>query len=147
VNERNFKIGAREFKLLKIDTFKQWHIARRLGPIIGDIIPVAQRLKPVFEQQGISETEKFEAVAKLFQPIMNGLSKLSDADSDFILLGLCSSVEMKNSGVWSRVVHEKAGLMFQDLELPELLQIAGRAFQFNLAGFFKSNPQISQVGA
>ncbi len=144
--ERDFKIGNREFKLLKLDTFKQFHIARRIGPIIGDLIPIAHKLRSLSldTDDKLSEEQKLEALAPILQPLIDGFSKLSDQDADFVLMGLCSAVEMKNSGVWSRVVHEKAGLMFQDLELPELLQIAGRAFQFNLAAFFKPSPSISQ---
>jgi len=144
MNERDFKIGAREFKLMKIDPFKQFHIVRRLGPIMGDIFPLAQKLMKL-QKENMTETETFEAIAMLAQPIMSGLAKLSDEDATFVLLGLCSAVEMKQmpTGNWAKLVHDKAGLMFQDLELPELLQIAGRAFQFNLAGFFNLSRQTS----
>jgi hypothetical protein len=144
MSERDFTIGLREFKLLKIDTFKQFHIARRLMPIMGDIMPLAKKLKDL-EKEDLSEDAKFDAIATLAQPIMNGIAKLSDEDANLVLLGLCSSVEMKQMpiGNWARVANDKAGLMFHDLELPELLQIAGRSFIFNIARFFPSAPQAS----
>lgn len=146
MSERDFQIGAQEFKLSKIDPFKQFHIVRRLGPILGDIIPVAQSIKNAVSGEQ-SEDQKFETIAKLVQPILNGLSKLSDEDSNRVLLGLLSSVEMKQSpaGNWARVARDES-LMIETLDLPVLLQAAGRAFAYNLSGFFCTAHQTSHGG-
>jgi hypothetical protein len=145
MSDRDFEIGTRKFKLNKIDAFKQFHVVRRLGPILGDIIPVAQKLKGL-NSENQSQDEMFDAIAKISQPILIGLSKLSDADSNMVLISLCSAVEMQQSmGNWARVATD-AGLMFQDLDLPTLLQIAGRAFIYNLSGFFAAAPQVSHGG-
>ncbi len=145
--ERDFSIGDRQFKLNKLDAFKQFHIVRRLGPILGDIIPMARKLKGVGSAENMSEEEKFDAFAELAAPVMNGISKLSDADANLVLLGLCSAVEVRQaqSNNWARVAVGE-NLMMGDLELPVLLQVAGRAFAYNLAGFFASAPQVSHGG-
>jgi hypothetical protein len=146
MSERDFKAGGREFKLSKLDAFKQFHIVRRLGPILGDIIPVAQKLKGI-KEEGQSEEEKFETIAQLAKPIMEGLSKLSDQDANIVLLGLLSSVEVKQQPAnnWARIARD-GNLMIQDMELPVMLQVAGRAFAYNLAGFFAIAPQTSHGG-
>jgi hypothetical protein len=83
----------------------------------------------------LSEDQKMEAVAEIAGPVMDGLSKLTDADSDFVLRGLLASVQMKQAtGNWAAVATQEM-LMIQDMELPVLLQIAGRAFMFNLGNF------------
>lgn len=148
MTEREFEIGTRKFKLNKIDAFKQFHIVRRLGPILGDLITSMQGMSKLKTLDTASETEKLDQIAKLVSPIMNGLSKLSDEDANKVLLGLCSAVEVQQMpvGNWARVGSD-AGLMMQDLELPVLLQIAGRAFAYNLAGFFAIAPQVSHGGA
>jgi hypothetical protein len=135
-SERDFEVGNRKFKLNKIDAFKQFHIVRRIGPILSELIPVAQKLSKLSAEQ-MNESQ-FESIA----PILTGISKLSDEDANKVLLGLCSAVEMFQpaSNSWSRVATD-AGLMFHDLEFPTLLQIAGRAFQYNMAGFFAALPQ------
>lgn len=146
MSERDFQAGGKEFKLSKIDAFKQFHIVRRLGPILGDIIPVAQKLKGM-KTEGQSEDEKFEMIAEIAKPVMQGLSKLSDEDANRVLLGLLSSVEVKQqTGNWARIARDE-NLMIQDLELPIMLQVAGRAFAYNLAGFFAIAPQASHGGA
>ncbi len=147
MTERDFAIGDRQFKLNKLDAFKQFHIVRRLGPILGDIIPLARKLKGVGDADSMSEEDKFSAFAEMVAPIMNGISKLSDADANLVLLGLCSAVEVRQpqSNSWARVAVGD-NLMMGDLELPVLLQVAGRAFVYNLAGFFASAPQASHGG-
>ena len=86
-------------------------------------------------KQQMSEDEQLDQSAKFIAPIMDGLAKLSDKDSEFVLYNLLSAVEINQGGVWARIVVND-NLMFQNLELPVLLQAAGRAFMFNMQGFF-----------
>lgn len=149
MSERDFEENGYKFKLNKIDTFKQFHIVRRIGPILGDIMPVVAKLRSKFKdmEEEQDEGKKFEQIALLIHPIMQGLSKLSDQDADFVLLGLLSAIEMQQiningSSLWMKVSND-SGLQFQSLELPTLLQIAGRSFAYNLRSFFSLLPQTS----
>ncbi len=137
--EREFSVGGRNFKLCKIDAFKQFHIVRRVGPLLSDLLPVMK--DTVKLQQMASESEKLDQVAKLVAPVMTGLAKLSDKDADLVLFGLLSSVEVQQAaGNWAKVSTESM-LMIQDMELPVLIQLAGRAFMYNIAGFFSALPR------
>jgi len=138
--DRDFSIGGREFKLSKLDALKQYHIVRRVGPILSDILPAFGETKKLQNPEKLSENEKLEALAKIVSPIVNGLGKLSDADSELVLFGLLSAVEVKQSVGWAKVSNGSL-LMMQDLELPVLLQCAGRAFVYNLSSFFAGLPQ------
>lgn len=142
VSDRDFEIGQRKFKLSKLDAFKQFHIVRRLGPLLADLLPAMKGVQKV-QSSKLSEEEKFDQMAAMAAPFMTGLSKLSDADADLVLMGLLSSVEVQQAtGNWARIAQSNM-VMIQDLELPVLLQIAGRAFMFNLSGFFSALPQAS----
>lgn len=143
MSDRDFEIGSRKFKLSKIDAFKQFHIVRRIGPILSDLLPAMRDAGKFKNLDSLSEEDKLEQIAKFASPFMTGLSKLSDADADLVLFGLLSSVEMQQvQGNWAKVATPTM-LMMQDLELPVLLQIAGRAFMFNLSGFFGALPHQS----
>lgn len=133
-----FSIGPRKYKIGKMDAFKQFHIVRRIAPILGELIPAASKMKSKNASQ-ITDQD-YESLA----PIMNGIAMLSDEDANKVLLGLCSCVEIyqETSKSWARVSTD-SNLMFQDLELVELLQIAGRAFVYNMKGFFTLLPQVS----
>lgn len=145
MSERDFEIGTRKFKLHKIDAFKQFHIVRRIAPILADLLPAMKDIQRINkEADQMSETEKLDEFAKIAAPLMTGLSKLSDEDSNRVLFGLLSAVEVQQgaNGGWAKVATDSM-LMMQDLELPVLLQIAGRAFMFNLSGFFAVLPRQS----
>lgn len=136
MSDRDFEIGGKKFKLLKIDTFKQFHVVRRIAPILAELLP-AMKDGPA------AKGTDLDKVAAFVSPIMNGLSKLSDADADFVLINLLSAVEVQQSaGNWAKVA-QGGMLMIQDFELPVLLQIAGQSFMFNLSGFFGALPHKS----
>jgi hypothetical protein len=143
MSERDFTINGMNFKLNKIDVFKQFHIARRLSPIMGEIMAIAPKVKSLKED--MDEKEKFDAIAQLAKPIMDGFSKLSDADANLVLLGLCSAVEIQQTNNWARISNGEV-LQFNMLELPVLLQVAARSFMYNVSGFFSIAPQTSHGG-
>jgi len=138
--ERDFELNGKKFKLNKINAFKQFHIVRRIGPILSELLPAIKTL----DGKDKSKEQNLEDIAKVMTPIMEGLSKLSDEDSERVLYGLLAAVEMQQgSGGWAKVATDGVPpmLMMQDLELPILIQLAGRAFFYNLSGFFNVAPQ------
>lgn len=142
--EKSFEIGNKKFKLSKIHAFKQFHIVRRLSPVLADLLPGIKSVAKSKPDAKMSEEEQLDQMAKLVGPFMTGISKLSEADADKVLYGLLSGVEMQQeSGNWAFIAND-AGLMFDNLELPVLLQAAGRSFMYNMAGFFAVLPQASR---
>ncbi len=145
MKNRDFKIGDKEFKLSKIDPFKQFHIVRRIAPILSDVIPILSQIKQVKDDQ-MSELDKLAEFGRLASPLMVGISKLSDEDSDKVLKGLLGAVEIKQEqGNWARIVQDSQ-IMFSNLDLPILLAAAGHSFMFNMSGFFDVLPQVSPGG-
>ena len=145
-DERDFSVGDKKFKLSKIDALKQFHIVRRLGPILGDIIPIAQSIRRV-KLTDMNEEDQFSLTSKLIAPFMVGISKLSDADAQLVLLGLCSAVEIYQPeyNTWGKVAGSET-LSFSNLGLPLLLRIAAQSFMYNLSDFFALAPQVSHGG-
>lgn len=139
--ENSFEVGAKKFKLGKIDAFNQFHIVRRIGPLIAELVPTMGAVTKA-KVDGLSEEEKLAVFGKIAEPIMTGLARLSDADAEYVLFRLLASVEVYQDafGTWAKIASSN-GLMIQDLELPVLLQAAGRALAFNLSGFFDSLPR------
>ncbi|MDH4163328.1 MAG: hypothetical protein OEW15_11665 [Nitrospirota bacterium] len=138
-----FKIGDKNFKIGKLDAFRQFHIVRRISPLLAEVMPsIASMSKAAKNADNLTEDEKLDEFAKIAQPILAGLSKLSDADADYVLYRLLSVVEVEQPQfrTWAKIATD-TGLVMQDLELPVLLQAAGRALMFNLSGFFALLPQ------
>lgn len=132
--DNNFEISGKKFKVSKINVMKQYHVVRRIAPILGEMIPSIKSIAK--KSENLSQEEMLDQAAEILTPIMNGLSKLSDKDSDFVLFTLLSAVEVQQeAGNWARLVQNDS-LMFDTFELPILLQAAGRSFVFNMSGFF-----------
>lgn len=141
--DQNFEIGGKKFKLRKIDAIKQFHIARRIAPLLSEILPVMGQISKVSKDAELSEEQRFDQFAKIAEPVFNGFSKLSDDDADRLLYSLLYAAEIQQEqGNWAKISNGSQ-LMFQDLDLPVLLQVAGRAFAYNLSGFFSALPRGS----
>ena len=138
---RDFTLNGMQFKLGKIDAFRQFHIVRRIGPLLAELVDSLRTIGKV-DADKMSEQEKLEHFSKLAAPVMQGLAKLSDADADYVLLRLLSSVEVHQEkfNSWAKVATDQA-IAMQDLDLPILLQVAGRALMYNLSGFFALLPR------
>lgn len=135
MSERDFSIGNIKFKLNKLGIFKQFHLSRYILPIMGDIIPIASKIS------ANKNADQFETLV----PILTWMSKLPKKEAEEIFLTLLSCVEMQQAqGGWAYLANDTT-LMFQDLELPTLFQVAGRAFGYNLKGFLAASPLASSA--
>lgn len=134
-------IGDKKFKLNKINALIQFHIIRRIGPLLSELMGVMAQIAKK-NVDGMSEDDKLSEFAKIANPIMAGLSKLSDTDSEYVLFRLLASVEMHQPqfNMWAKVAAD-TGILMQDLEIAVLMQLATKALMFNLKGFFSLLPQ------
>lgn len=139
--DKDFSIGQRQFKLGKINALKQFHIVRRIAPILAELAP---NLKGMAKLSTTNSEDQMEAAAQFLAPIMVGISKLSDKDSELVLFGLLESIEMKQDehGNWAKIARD-GQLLFENIDLGVLMQAAGRAFMYNLSSFFAVLPQVS----
>jgi len=147
----------------KLNARQQFHIARRLAPVVSVIGAIVPMLQGALEQQTMTPSENGEdeittqlrAMARravdmeaMAHPIMEALAALPDADCDYVLDLCLAVVQRMQSGngagpIWSDIWNARANkLMFEDIELPAMLQIAMEVLRENLMGFF-SGPQPS----
>jgi hypothetical protein len=118
----DFEIGGNEYRSGKMDTFKQFHVSRRLVPAFGSFIGAVGE-KPDF--------------AELMQPVMHAIASMTDADCDFILDACLSVVKRRQKDAWAPIyAGANQALMFDDIDMSVMLQIASKVIQDNLAGFF-----------
>lgn len=140
--EARCEIGGRSFNLNKINAINQFHIVRRIAPMLTGMISM---LGSIAGKKGkeLSQEEQVVQFAALSEPIMTALSKLSDADSEYVLYRLLASVEVqqKEHNIWAKVATADNGIMMQDIEFPVLMQLATKALMFNIKGFFSLLPQ------
>lgn len=120
--EIEFKIGENTYRAGKMNAMKQFHVARRIAPVVGSLVAL---------------TRGAPAMDEILQPIAEAIAKLSDGDCEYVLGACLSAVQRQSGQGWAAVWDSRVGrLMFEDIDLPAMIQIATRVLQDNLAPFF-----------
>lgn len=118
INNIKYQIG-------KLDAFKQLHLARRLAPCLFALGKVS------------SENLDIEgsAALALMGPIAEALSKMDDNDVNYIVTTCLNVCERQQSQGFARVMNG-SNLMFQDIDLSIMMQLAIAVIKENLGNFF-----------
>lgn len=128
-----FELEGHTYRANKIDARSQFHIVRRLAPVIGELVPALKGGKGELDA---------------LPPLANAISKLSDADADYCLFGLLKALSRKQpQGTGWGPVTTGEQLMYDDITMPQMLQLAWRAFSHNMSGFFAALPSDLQKAA
>jgi len=148
-----FTIGDVNYRTRhKMDARQQFHVARRIAPLISQIAAVGPALAVALSA---NNPQAMEALA---EPIAKALASMSDEECDYVLDRCLALVQRQSGGngasLWTDVWNARAGRMqFDDIQLPEMIQIATEVLRENLMGFFNTgggpspspSPQISQT--
>lgn len=122
-----FEINGQTYRASKMDAFKQFHIARRLAPL----------------HAGLSKASEAGATGLdgLVPAIAEAVAGMPDADCDYILQGCLAVVQRQQETRWVPIMAAGAKtLMFDDIDMGAMLQIAGQVITENLGGFFGASP-------
>lgn len=153
-------INGIEYRFGKMDPRTQFHVARRLSPLLGTIVATireggmldrvaqnapeateggseggeAAKLKPALLALSDEDIESLKAMAQ-------ALADLDDASLDYILDKTLVMVERASTGGGFTPIMAKSGvMMFDDITMPAMLQLAWGVIQENLMGFFPGRP-------
>ena len=121
-------LNGHTYRIGPLDARAQFHIVRRLAPIIGTLAPM------IGAKSDAGELETFAALA-------SALAKLSDEESDYCVFGLLKVVQRKQvNGLGWGPVCAGTSLMYEDITMADMLHLAWHAARVNLAGFFAALP-------
>jgi hypothetical protein len=116
------EVGGQKYRVGRIDARKQFHVARRLAPLLAGMSTLG---------------DKSAGFAALIGPLTDALSGMSDEDVDYVLdacLGVCQRIQANGQG--APVVNRGGALMFEDMDMGQMIQLAVKVIQENLGGFF-----------
>lgn len=136
---RDFSVAGKDYRARKMDAMQQFHIARRLTPVIGALIEAVPKDAIKGDKVDLSKIDPL----KMLEPIAGIISKMSDEDSEYILFACMENCERslgKGAG-WSAVKVKGGKIMYDDIDLPVMLQIFWAVVQENLGNFFPEAPQ------
>lgn len=129
-----FEINGIKYRISKLDAFKQFHVTRKIAPIVPTLIPIFVRFtadKKLSDDIG--------ALSELLGPFADGIAEMSDEASEYVIatcLGACQRSTGPNgwTAVWSKQANQ---CMFDDMDLGAIMQVVIKVVQDSLGPFIQ----------
>jgi hypothetical protein len=130
------EIEGHKYRTGKVDAFKQFHLVRKLMPLFSG-------LGETFSQMPdkVGEGDFWHSLG----PIAQAVSEMTQEDSEWCLKTCLGAVSVWNGQNWTPITTAGGQLMFDDMEMPTMLQLAFTVIQDNLGSFFPV-PQVQNSG-
>jgi hypothetical protein len=146
-----FEVGGHTYRANKLAAKKQFHVTRRLSPLLVGLIDSGVLANLRREAAKGAEAEPGKLLDNLTDKDLGGmlggvlanLASLPEPDVDYIIDACLAVTERRqDSGGWARLMTGDL-LQFQDLDMPAMLKIVWEVLRLNLSGFFGEGSPIS----
>ncbi|TCL04219.1 phage tail assembly chaperone [Sodalis ligni] len=122
-----FELKGKQYRTSALGVFDQLKVSRKLLPVIADMLGELKN----------GETSLLDALPKIAQTI----AALKDEDCDAILFPCLAVARRKQGNHWTPVFDPSSDtLMFDDLELMDVLHIVANVVGESLGNFFHDLP-------
>lgn len=136
-----FTVGGSQYRANAMPAFDQMVVAKRLLPAIKYVLTpeVLLMLAEAKKPEGGYDMSKIDVVS-LLPAMADAIHSLSDDDAERIVRTSLKYVLVQQSGgLWTAVMNQQGGLQFA-LDLKDMLEIAWKVIEGNLASFFPTAP-------
>jgi hypothetical protein len=125
------KIAGNDYRVGKLNALAQFHVTRRLGPML-----VVAGISVDMLSKGM-KVEMDDMVA-MAGPVMQFLAKMSDEDTDYCIFKCLGVVQRLQGSSWAALVAaDGKTLMFADLDMPVMIRLVLEVLKHNLGGFLE----------
>lgn len=147
-----FQVAGQTYRATRLDVLKQAQLVRRLLPVVSALAGlsklgaaqqavIAAQLSPGAPQAadgaGNAPAAPEANLQEVFQPIADALAGLPDEQFQYIFSTCMSAAQKQQGDRWVTIWSPQAQrLQFDDIGLPESLQIIIQVIGENLSGFF-----------
>jgi len=124
-----FTVGDHDYRASKMDALTQFHVLRRLSPVIGALKDLA----------GGDVAQKLDALG----PIAEVVSRIPDDDVEYVLGHCLATVQRKKDGDtgWAPIWNAAAKrAMFEDIDMVAMLSISGHVVMNAIGPFSFGRP-------
>ncbi|MBK5145844.1 hypothetical protein I2494_19435 [Budviciaceae bacterium BWR-B9] len=130
-----FEINGVEYRTAKLNVFDQLKVSRKLLPVLAGM---ASEFDAINSMRAGGDT--YALLATVVPKIADALADMSDDSVNAILHPCLSVTSRKHNKGWTPVFSQ-GELMFDDIDLPGMLQIVGRVVGESLGSFFPELPE------
>lgn len=127
---KDFKAGGLTLRPVQINARTQFHVARRLAPLLGR----------VGEIEAVQDDPLAAAVV-----LGQAIAALPDDQVDYILDAALDGAEVKQDGGLGWQPLRVRGALMYPLDLPALLTVVGHVLWANMAGFMRALPDTGTL--
>lgn len=128
---KEFELSGQSYRVGKLDAFKQFHLSRRIAPIIPTLIPVFVK---VMRDGGIGED--LLGLVEVITPFTEGLASMPDEAAEYVLTVCLSACQRQTGQTWAPVWSQAANAcMFDDMDIAQMMQIVAHVVQDSLGSF------------
>ncbi|QUG75970.1 hypothetical protein GKQ23_13620 [Erwinia sp. E602] len=138
-----FEINGVEYRAAKLTVFDQLKVSRKLLPVLAGVVGDLQQLR---DAAAGGEAVITNSVDSLLPKIAQVAADMTDEDVNAILHPCLAVVSRRHEKGWVPVFRS-GQLMFDDIDLMALLQIAGRVVGDSLGNFLPAAPAKPAVSA
>ena len=140
------EIGGNTYRINSMPAMTQFHVMRKLGPVLPGIVPVLAQAAAALPQAdgqedggAMTTVDGVAAIAMAACPLLDGLAAMADADAEYVINHCLSAVMRRDSGgkSWSAVSRDGV-TMFDDIDLMTSMQIVWAVLRENYTGFFRA---------
>lgn len=140
------EIGGNAYRINSMSAMTQFHVMRKLGPVLPGIVPVLAQAAAALPQadgqedgSAMATVDGVAAIAMAARPLLDGLAAMADADAEYVISHCLSAVMRRDAGgkSWNAVSRDGV-TMFDDIDLMTSMQIVWAVLRENYTGFFRA---------
>lgn len=138
-------ISNKKYTIGRLNALDQFHVSRKIAPIIPTIIPIISEvakgdLSKVIESIESAEDENLETIdlsnldglSKALSPLMDAISAMSEADTNLVIHKTLSVVHRDGA-----VLCRGESIMFDDLDMMQILPLVIAVIRSSLGNFIQ----------
>jgi hypothetical protein len=147
-----FQVGGHDYRSDPLDALTQFHVSRRLSPVVLALAPLIGLGATVQELSSVITADIGQNL-RILQPAIEAVAKMPDEDVNYVISKTMARVyrAIKNPSTgavdsWIPVWSPTAGvLQYEDIGMVEMIQIVWNVLRESLSGFFSGNPSSSST--
>lgn len=133
-------IGEHEYSIGRLNALDQFHVSRKIAPIIPTLMPIISEvakgdLSKIIESIELGDNNELgslEPLAQALEPFMEAFAKMPEEDVNYII-HKCLSVVKRGSSVVCR----GQSIMFDDLDMGQILPLVVAVIRVSLSNFIQ----------
>ncbi|RQZ31535.1 hypothetical protein DIE14_01060 [Burkholderia sp. Bp9017] len=152
------ELSGKRYQIGKLNAMQQFHVSRRIAPIIPSMIPVLMKFYAEVERSRNAAANAalgalaagdnaqtaeqrdvlglVDSIAPVLQPFADALAGLKDEDAEYVFGTCLSVVERQHMNGWAKVwAAAQKTAMFDDMDIGSMLPLVVRVVVENLGPF------------